>query len=441
MAPGSPLKIAVLGAGSLSFAPGVLQDALLIHKLHGIELALVDRDEATVFPMADLARRMAEKTRVEAKITAHTHRAPALDGASYVLCAAAEDRHARFAADCRIIETVAPGHLITEFGGVAGIAYSLRQIHLIQDVCADIKHLAAPGAMLLNVSNPLPRVCQAAHDDGVPTVGFCSASVLAYGFIWKILHDETTAYPFEMARSQLDIAVAGLNHLSFVLDCWDHDTGEDLYPLLRNIVASGRTAGQPASAQILRDTGYFPAPGDERIRDFLDADVAQSIPPRAVIDPANDKPHQNRLKLLKAAAEGKASWDELLAGRSWERPIDLIAARSFGRPTAAFTSLNLINTGQLPQLPEDVFVETPATVDRAGVRPAALEFTLPDSILPLLRRAAQLNDTIVRAVRWSSQELLDEAVELDPTILDKSAGRQALDECLKAHADLVPAYV
>src|SRR6266568_1952207 len=108
MSPASPLKIAVLGAGSLSFGPGVLQDALLIHKLHGIELALVDRDETVLFPMADVARRMAQKTGVEAKITAHTHRAPALDGAAFILCAAAEERHARFAADCRIIEALAP---------------------------------------------------------------------------------------------------------------------------------------------------------------------------------------------------------------------------------------------------------------------------------------------------------------------------------------------
>ncbi|MDB5323622.1 MAG: hypothetical protein JWN40_5253 [Phycisphaerales bacterium] len=435
-----PLKIAVLGAGSLSFGPGVLQDALLIHKLPGIEVALVDLDEAAVFNMADVGRRMAQKTGVEAKITAHTHRAPAIDGAAFIICAAANDRHARFATDCRIIETVAPGHLITEFGGIAGIAYSLRQIHLIQDICADIKDLAAPGAMLLNASNPLPRVCQAAHDDGVPTVGFCSASMLAYGFIWKILHDETTAYPFELPRSQLDLSMAGLNHLSFVLDLWDHDTGEDLYPLLRNIVDSGRNAHQAASAQLLLETGYFPATGDERIRDFIEP-VPHSIAHKVSLDPATDKQRQSRLKLLRAVAEGKAPWGELLAGRSWEKPIDLIAAMAFNRPPAAFTSLNLINAGQLPQLPNDVFVETPATVDRTGVRPAAAEFILPDSILPLLSRTALLNDTIVRAVRWSSQELLDEAVELDPTILDKTGGRQALDECLKAHADLVPAYV
>jgi hypothetical protein len=29
---------------------------------------------------------------------------------------------------------------------------------------------------------------------------------------------------------------------------------------------------------------------------------------------------------------------------------------------------------------------------------------------------------------------------LDPTILDKTAGRRALNECLKAHADILPVF-
>jgi alpha-galactosidase len=433
----APIKIAVLGAGSFSFGPGVLQDALLIHKLDGIELALVYTNDGAIYAMADVGRRIAQKSGVEAKITAHTQRAPALEGASFILCGAVHERHERHAADCRIIETLAPGHLITDFGGVAGISYSLRQIRLIQEICADIKQLAAPGAMLLNVSNPLPRVCQAAQQEGVPTVGFCAAAILAYGFIWKMLHHETTAYPFQFPRSQLDVSMAGLNHLSFVLDLWDHDTGEDIYPLLKEAVAAGHTASQPLCAKLLQETGYFPAVGDARIRDFLEPTPDSTRRPAA--GSPTDKERERRAKLLRAIADGKAPVDDLLHTRSWEKPIDLIASMAFNRPAAAFASLNLLNTWQLPQLPRDIYVETAATVDRTGVR-AADEFTLPDSILPLLQRTAQLNDTIVRAARWSSQDLLAEAVEIDPTILDKTAGQRALNECLKAHADILPVF-
>ena len=430
------VKIAVVGAGSLPCALGVLQDTLLIHKLDGIDLALTDSDAEPLFPLVEIGRRMAKKTDVDATLSAHTDRAAALDGATFVVCAAAPERHTRFAADCRVIQSVAPDHLVTEFGGVAGIAYSLRQIRFVQKLCEEMK-LRAPDATLLNLSNPLPRVCQAAHDEGVNAVGFCAASLLAYAMIWKILHDETPEFPFEMPRAVMDVSAVGLNHLTFVLDLWDHDTGEDLYPRLKKAVAAGRTATQPLSARLLLDTGYLPAAGDDRIRDFLPP-APHTLPSRPVAQEENDKRRAESLARLQAAAEGKTPWDALLEERSWERPGDFIAARAFDRPAAAFVGLNLMNNRQLPQLSRQVFVETPAHVDSEGVHPAT--FHLPESLLPLLRRTAQLNDTIVRAARWCSQELLDEAVQLDPTIIDKSAGRAALDQCIKSHADILPVY-
>src|SRR4051794_40626594 len=79
------LKIAVLGAGCFALGPSVLHDALLAHKLPDLEIALVDADEEAVFAMADLGRRMAAKTKLDPKITAHIDREAALAGACYVL--------------------------------------------------------------------------------------------------------------------------------------------------------------------------------------------------------------------------------------------------------------------------------------------------------------------------------------------------------------------
>lgn len=39
--------------------------------------------------------------------------------------------------------------------------------------------------------------------------------------------------------------------------------------------------------------------------------------------------------------------------------------------------------------------------------------------------------------RRGSRKLVHEAVESDPTVTDKSAGIEAIDECLKAHEDLI----
>jgi len=77
------------GRSVRGFAPAVLQDALLIHKLDHVELAFVDPDEEVLYPLVEVGRRIASKVKAEVRITAHIHRAPALEGASFVLCAAA----------------------------------------------------------------------------------------------------------------------------------------------------------------------------------------------------------------------------------------------------------------------------------------------------------------------------------------------------------------
>ena len=83
-------------------------------------------------------------------------------------------------------------------------------------------------------------------------------------------------------------------------------------------------------------------------------------------------------------------------------------------------------------------METPCRVSPDGVRPESI--TLPESVLPLCERTAQVTDTIVRAAQAHSRALVHEAVGLDPTILDKAAGVRAMDACLLAHEDLVGRY-
>ena len=54
-------------------------------------------------------------------------------------------------------------------------------------------------------------------------------------------------------------------------------------------------------------------------------------------------------------------------------------------------------------------------------------YTFGPSMLTQLYMQPRLND-------------VHQAVELDPTVLDKPAGIRAIDECLAVHADVLPAY-
>ncbi|MCC7203967.1 MAG: hypothetical protein IT441_02725 [Phycisphaeraceae bacterium] len=431
----STWKVAGLGAGSFVFGPTTIAGVVRDHDLGAGELALMDVDADVLDRMTAVAERLAADLHRPIRVTAHTDRAAALAGADFVICAAAPQMHKRHAIDRQIIQQHYPQHLITEFGGVAGLSYSLRQIAFIEQVVADMRRLC-PKAWLLMSSNPLPRVCQAAEALGVSTAGFCWVSVVGYGMLHHLLTGQRATGSFDGYANLGNLyktTIAGLNHFTWIIQAQDAMTGRDLLPDLRQRLAAGQTIGQPNSESLLRQTGYLLSSGDTHVQDFL--------PPPPSLPPQHDPWHGDareraeRMQLLSDVGAGKLPFSKLHI--AWECPGDLIAGMLLGKPITLH-SLNLVNRGQIPNLPHGVFVETPATVNAAGPHPQTV--TLPESILPLCLRTAAVTDTIVQAALKRSRALVRKVVDLDPTITDKTAGQAAAQAVLAAHADMIGQY-
>jgi alpha-galactosidase len=430
------LKIAVVGVGSFVFGPSILHQVIIEQRLDGIELALVDIDAEIVELMANVGRQMAQQAAVQIDISTHTSHAAAFEGADFVICSVARQGFKRFEMDYHISQRYLPGHLVTEFGGIAGISNSLRQIAMILEL-ADDMHRYCPDAWLLDIANPLPRVCQAAHAYGIKTLGFCSVSQLAYSMTWQIFYGESLSYPFTRARERWNITLAGLNHFVWLVDFKEKDTGIDLLPSLRQALAEGHTSGNPMSEALARETGYLLVPVDDHTRDFLRPDLTNMDTTEHHPFHGSSADRRQRITQLQRIAQGEEGFEPLLQNPSWERPIDVIAALTFGKATALH-SLNMINEGQVPNLPRSVFVETPCIVTQEGITPRTV--VLPESVLPLCQRTALVTDTIVQAALKHDRALVHHAVELDPTVLDTAAGIRAIDACLDAHADMLPFY-
>ncbi len=429
--PQQPTRIAVIGAGSFVFGPGVLRDALVRRKLQNVELAMMDVSREMLLAMAAVTRRVADDLQLDVRVTETTDRREALDGASYVLCCAAPQLRQRFETDCRVMAEQDADLLVTEFGGVAGISYSLRQIAFMRDLACDMKE-TCPDAMFLTVSNPLPRVCQAMHEDGIRTVGFCSAALEGYAMVHRLLEGGRISHPFTEARERWDVTFGGLNHFSWAVKIRDRNTGEDLLPALREKLAAGGTSGWQLGDDMLRETGYLLVPNDHHTQDFL--------PPR---EGATNRGHSShgsadevnrRVGMLRQIAEGSKPYRPLVEGGSWERPMDLVAAL-LGACQTDFDAVNTVNTGQIPQLPEGVFVETPAAASAEGLVIETVQ--IPETVQPYLQDAARQTDRIVRAARTRDRALVHECIEEDPTVLNKPAGHDAIDACMQAHRDVI----
>jgi alpha-galactosidase/6-phospho-beta-glucosidase family protein len=430
------LKIVLLGAGSYVFGPSTLAQTFLEHALDDVELALVDLDAEAVDLTAAVARRMAAAQGLSrVTVSAHTDRRAALPGADFVICSVAVQMRRRFARDVEIIARDYPGHVLTEFGGVSGISSTLRQIALIEAVCADMRELCA-RARLLDAANPLPRVCQAASECGIETYGFCSVSLTGYGWLWRLLTGETSVYPYSRPRDTWEAVMGGLNHFCWVTELRERATGRDLLPDVRARLAAGAGSGHPLAEELTRQTGFPITPTDDHIQDFLEPGPHHHT--LSSTSHGNTDERAARLRLLADVAAGRAPWEPLLAHAAWEKPLDLIAALARGR-AGTLHSLNVSNRdGLIPELPRSVYVEVPASVDGNGVHPRRI--SLPSAVVPLCQRTAHLSHTLVRAGLEHRLAGVREAVEADPTITDKAAGHRAVTACLAAHADLLPTY-
>jgi len=399
--------------------------------LPDLHLALVDKNLAMAELMAGVARRLAREAGRNIRITTHGDWADALDGADFVLCAVAVQLHQRFFTDVQIIQRIYPEHLITEFGGVAGISYSLRQIAMIRQLAADIRRLS-PNAWLLVSCNPLPRVCQAAHQTGVRTAGFCSNSLGGLQTIGRILQGWNENFPWPKAAARYQTVMAGPNHFTFLLDLLDRATGQNVTADFTKAALAANGLAPSRTRQLLEETGYYPPNGDDHMQDFLPPSPYSHS--KAEAWHGSDADRQHRIDLLQKFADGVLPFTAAVDHPAWERPIDFAAALAGGKPVR-FNSLNLANTGQIANLPAEVFVETPVTVSASRIEPQPI--TLPATVRQYAKPTVDLHNAITQAALTGSRTALKNTVAQDPTILDKQRGWLALEECLRAHADLI----
>lgn len=432
-------RIAAIGAGSFVFGRSLLRQALVDHDLPAAELRLMDINEPVLEAMAAYGRRLGAAHGRGTAIHAYTDRRAALAEADYVTCCAAPRHVASIQEDMAICDELAPGHHPGEFHGVVGIGYALRQLTFLDGILEDMAAVC-PEARLINMANPLPHLLLHADRRGRIAYGFCGAGLEGWSHIWRLLTGgEALRYPFAEARARYDFAWAGTNHFTWVTTLTDRETGRDLRPDLIEALRAGRGFGNPMCEAVSRAVGVFLLPNDHHVVDFLDPAVG-ALPTIRTSWHGSDAERAATLRQLEAAAGGEIPPDAFEGEESWERPVDLMVAET-GGPACRIEALNLPNrygpegTPQLPGLPAEAIVETPATIDAAGGHAEVVE--LPPEPKALCARAASVTTAVVDAFEARSRARLREAVELDPTILDKAAGWRAVEAILAQHAERI----
>ena len=101
-------------------------------------------------------------------------------------------------------------------------------------------------------------------------------------------------------------------------------------------------------------------------------------------------------------------------------------------------AVNLPNLGQIPNLPQNVVVETPGLVNGAGIQ--ASQGALPEALAELCRREAVVTQLCVDAAVKGDRQTALQCLLLDPVVTDLDVARQILDDYLVIYRDYLPQF-
>jgi len=462
------LNVVLIGAGSASFGLGTLATLIREPKLDGSTLHLVDRNGDGLPLIHQMAERMVREWGRDIHITHTTDRRTALPGADFVVVTIETGpRETLWQQDYDISLQFGLRQPYAENGGPGGFAHTLRNIPPMMDIARDMQVLC-PDALLINLTNPLPRLCRAiTRYTDIQVVGLCHQINYGYAVLGQTFADlldiETPpvhssgapytiidaagrdAYDDLSARAQqkLSIRSAGLNHFIWALDIRRRDTGEDLYPLLADALDRMPADFEPLARDVYRVLGTMPIGGDTHFVEYLPW----------ITNPNYKAWDRYKVQLYhwgQASDERDEMWEQIAAmadGRESVAPlkdahsegvVEIITGVANDENTYT-EAVNIPNRGHISNLPDDTIVEVPGLINADGVNGLAVG-DLPPAVAELCRREAFLVDLIAEAGVTGDRDVTLKALLYDPHVDDINLARDLLSAYLDAQSEWLPQF-
>jgi alpha-galactosidase len=448
------VSIAFIGAGS-NFCPKTVNDLFLNEPLNelAIDLRLMDISQERLDLSEKCTRGYAELHGRKPVITATTSLEAALNGADFVFTAIEQNRYHYWTMDFHIPRRYGFNQVYGENGGPGGMFHFLRNVGPTLEIAYAMERLC-PDALLINYANPEAKLIEAVTKlTKTKAVGLCHG---IWEGVWLI------AELLEMSGDDIEVSACGLNHFGWFQKIRSKDTGEDLYPLLRERERSADWLhlwdAFALQRIMLRTYGLLPYPVTNHIGEYFrwaDGFIA-SPNMQYFYDPVREDPWAPGAKNLNLVYWVKdyekrpfftAPKDEaaFMAERfavnqdrkaSVEGGVPIITAITRDEPLE-IVSANLPNYGHIPGLPDGMAVELPATADGRGLHARHMD-PLPIAITEMLRIQGAIHALLIEAFNEKSRNKLLQAVLLDPTVSSYHNAVALIDEMFVRQKDALP---
>ena len=420
------VKVAVVGAGS-TYTPELVEGFVRRTERFPVdELTLLDPDPKRLEIVGGLARRMLERAGYGGRVLLTADADEAIDAASFVIVQLRVGGQAARLLD----ETIPPrfGCVGQETTGPGGFAKALRTIPVVLELAERTARRGAPGAWLIDFTNPTGMVTQALLDEGHRALGLCNVAINV---------QRRFAERFGVEPQRVELEQVGLNHLSWVrkvrVDGEDRlagllDTDLDAVAEEAHLSPELLVAIRAIPSYYLR---YYYLTGE-----IVEAQRSGSEPTRA------EEVMEIESGLLELYRDPNlAEKPELLERRGGayysEAAAQLVA--SLASSTGDVQVVNVRNDGAIPDLRDDDVVELAATIDGEGAHPRPVE-PLSGDMLALVQHAKAYERLAIRAATTGDRSVALRALLANPLVPDYPTESAMLWAILAANREHLPRF-
>ncbi len=418
------VKIAVVG-GASTYTPELVEGFVArADRLPIDELVLLDPDAERLAIVGGLAGRILARRGWTGQLVQTGNRAAALDGAAFVILQLrVGGQAARF-----LDETIPPrfGCVGQETTGPGGFLKALRTVPIVLEIAEETARRGAPGAWLVDFTNPVGIVTRALLDAGHRALGLCNVAI---GFQRRF------AAHFEVAPERIGLEHVGLNHLS-----WERairvDGADRLPELLADAGAFlGDEVGLPV--ELLRALGALPSYYLRyyyATREVVEEQRTAPIRAEEVMEI-----ERGLLALYRdPTLDAKPALLEQRGGAFYsEAAAQLIASLHAGSGDVQVVDVR--NDGAMPDLPKAAIVEIPARIDREGAHPLPLAPLAPE-MRGLVEHALAYEELAVAAAISGDRRIALRALVANPLVPDFATARDLLAALLDANRGHLPRF-
>jgi 6-phospho-beta-glucosidase len=416
------VKLAVIGGGS-TYTPE-LADGLGRLAPQVTELVLVDPDEARLAAVGPVSARI---------MRAHGHRAAVrwtsdaedgIDGAATVLIQlrvggqAARDRDETWPLDFCCVGQ--------ETTGAGGLAKALRTVPLVLQIAELARRRAAPGAWLIDFTNPVGIVTRALLDAGHRAVGLCNVAIGLQRYLASLLG---------VPPESVSLDHVGLNHLT-----WEREVrvdGKDVLPELLAGHTRDIAAHVDSAESVLTAHGFVPS---YYLRYYYEHDAVVAEQRTAGTRAAAVTAIEAELLRMYAdpALDTKPALLGMRGGAYYsEAAVALLASllASAGDKQGAgdVQVVNVRNGGTFGFLPDEAVIEVPAVIGSAGPVPVPAA-PLPPLLRGLVGHVSAYEELALDAALRGGRARVAEALLAHPLIGQHDLAEKMADRLIAENA-------